>query len=180
MEKANPVLACSQVFRSARPFKGLCLADEARPHGIQLDVGEHAIRGGILYRARIEAILPKMAAPALRGIRVLPVRVPERLRQRFGMFGDGQQVHVIRHQAIAEDRQVLPVRVLFQQRQVNIADWSDVKIAWRLMPRCVMWCGMPLLLGPCVPCKVEVDFGWMRSHEIMETWGASLGFFHEL
>jgi len=58
----------------------------------------------------------------MRGVpigRVAPVRLLQRHGQRNLVVRDGQQVHVIGHQAVAQKRQLLELDILLQQLQVD-------------------------------------------------------------
>ena len=76
----------------------------------------------MIERAREEAILPEVAAAAMEPIdrpRVAPMRAAQRQRERGRRCGNGHHMHVIGHQAIRENFQVMAMRFLFEQLQVQ-------------------------------------------------------------
>ncbi len=49
------------------------------------------------------------------------VRVPKGGGERFWPFRHGQDMYMVRHEALAQDREALPLSVFFQQGEIDLA-----------------------------------------------------------
>jgi hypothetical protein len=78
----------------------------------------------LIQRTGIESSLPYVAGRRLLGIpvrRVPPMRLFERLRESLCSLRNRDQVHVIRHEAIAQQGESIKLRILPQQLKVSDA-----------------------------------------------------------
>ena len=123
VEQAGGILVAA-VSGGAGP--GISAGDpaEAGADRVALDVahGQQAMR--IVHGIGVKAILPQMAAAAVEAVDVLgvePMGSADRLGQGFGVLGDGDQVDVVVHEAVAEDAHAIPLALAGQDFQVRAA-----------------------------------------------------------
>lgn len=101
------VVAPGQVGAGARPGPSLGLPDQPGPHGVQLDVAGGRQQVILVHWERVEALLPKVAAPALAEVDapgVAAVRLAEGAPQAVGLLGHQDQMDVVGHQAVGPGR----------------------------------------------------------------------------
>ena len=82
------------------------LADDLRPHGVQLDVSCGGQQVLVVHHKRSKTALPKMPSPALAKVdppRVSPMGLADRPTQPVLVLGHGDQVNVVGHQAVSPD-----------------------------------------------------------------------------
>jgi hypothetical protein len=97
---------------------------QPRPHGIELDLLQRQPQVPPVEGTGVEAPLPQVAATFVDAVDVLAVAKvgpPDRLGQRLLRVRDRHQVHVVGHQAVAQDLQAALARLLRQQSQVDVA-----------------------------------------------------------
>ena len=91
----------------------------------------------LVQRAGEEAVLPEMAAPAVKAIdvaSVVQVRSPHSLGQRLRLPGRGDQMHVVGHQAIAVDGQAELLGLLSQYVKIVDAVLIDEEDILAIVP----------------------------------------------
>jgi len=85
-------------------------ARHPRAYGVALDVSQRRHRMRIVHRARMEAALPQVSCAAMQLVYALredEVRAPDGEVKRIVTRGNGNEVNVVGHQAIAEDAHVM-------------------------------------------------------------------------
>jgi len=90
--------------------------------------------------AREEAILPEVARPPAARVvilRVPPMNAPQQNRQRILALPDGHQVHVIAHQAPAQQARARIGQVSRSMRRYAERSWSKENVSQRFTPLCV-------------------------------------------
>ena len=105
VEEVGGVLV-EDVRLGARPREGVGALGEAGAEGVEVDVGEGFDEVVAAERAGVEAVLPEMAAAAVEAIESLGVEAvgfAEGEGERALVLRHGDQVDVVRHQAVAED-----------------------------------------------------------------------------
>ena len=93
-------------------------------------------------RATVKPVLPQVSrrsSPRLEIVRVAVVRPPKRLRQRVFPVRRHNPMHMVRHQRIAEDRNITVGGVLLDQVQIDFPILITVKDDSRWLPLCVTW-----------------------------------------
>lgn len=86
----------------------------------------------LIQRAGKESVLPEMAAAAVQPVDVLaiePVSAADDSGQRMGLAGNDHEVDVIGHQAVGQDSQPMPRRLLGQQIEIGpsvVIDEEDI------------------------------------------------------
>ncbi|SPE40669.1 hypothetical protein SBA3_3820012 [Candidatus Sulfopaludibacter sp. SbA3] len=109
---------------SAGPGPVGCISHEPGAHRIQFHVAECLPPSGVVQRARIEAILPEMPrfVPAqMEPAGVVVVGSSEGIRQAGFSRRDGQNVHVVPHQAVPTEGDAISLAVTMQKMQVKLA-----------------------------------------------------------
>ena len=112
------------VRRCARPSPQSRCRHHPRTHRIQFDIAQRCPQVGFVQRTGIKSPLPYMPARRLPRIpvgSVASMRVFERLRERRRGLRNSDQVHVIRHQAVAQQRETVQLGVLPEQLQISEA-----------------------------------------------------------
>lgn len=90
---------------------------QARPHRIEFDIADRRNQVGFVQDARVKSLLPKVAPPPLALIdvpAVRPVRRSKQPRKAVRLIRNGNNMDMIRHQAICPD---LHARVSLGTRQ---------------------------------------------------------------
>ncbi len=114
----------TKVSRGARPSPQFRRRHHACAHRIQLDIAQRCPQMRFIQRTGIESPLPYVPGRRLLGIpvcRVASMRLFERLRERLRGSGNRDQVHVIRHEAVAQQGESVTLRILPQQLKVSDA-----------------------------------------------------------
>ena len=86
---------------------------------VQVDVSQGDAEMVAVQGGREEAVLPQVTAPLplmIQADRVFIVRAAQSPGQRTVVFGDGDQVDMVPHQAPAEHPQAMPLAMMPQQR----------------------------------------------------------------
>src|SRR4030067_1161144 len=82
------------------------LPDQFGPHRISLDIGQVEERMFLVGGARVEAVLPEVAAAAVEAVEILgvePMASAHGLGQGILAAGHGEEVDMVAHQAVAEE-----------------------------------------------------------------------------
>lgn len=121
IEDSKWICSGDEVSAGARPAVVFRAFDHRCPERILLDVSEsdpEVISG---KRTGIEAILPKMAGTValhIESLGIPAVDPPEENSKRIGVFGNGDNVDVIRHEAICEDAHSSVREIIPKKRQI--------------------------------------------------------------
>ena len=112
----------SEVGAGARPGEGGGCVGEAGADGVEVDVGEGFDEVVAAERAGVEAVLPEMAAAAVEAVEALGVEAvgfAEGEGERALVLRHGDQVDVVRHQAVAEDVEGVIARLAAERLEVE-------------------------------------------------------------
>ncbi len=91
-------------------------------HRIAFDIASRAKQMVGVHREREEAILPQVPASAMQLVDVFgvePMRAADGQCKRIGALGGDDQMHVIRHEAIRENREAVALRLLCEDSQIG-------------------------------------------------------------
>lgn len=104
--------------------------DQTGTDGVSLDVTDGSPEVVFIEGGGKKAILPEVAGSFVEAVDVSRVEVvgsADGAGQGVDSRGDGDQVDVVAHQAIAEDREAVEVALRFEQREVNLSILIDEK-----------------------------------------------------
>ena len=113
------------------------LARHRRADRVAFDVGERRDEMMIVQGAREKSVLPEMPAASVETVDVLrvdQVRAADGAGERILVGGRGDQVDVVRHEAIAGDDEAELFRLLFQDGEVTAAIVVDEKSILAVVP----------------------------------------------
>jgi hypothetical protein len=119
-DEAVRLLAAMQ--RGARPRVSPRLTAEASLDGIAFDVNHGLVQMRFVERAGEEAVLPQVPTAAVHAIDVLRVaemRAADRLRQGLFAARRGDEMNVVRHEAVAVNPKADSLRLLGQQVKID-------------------------------------------------------------
>ena len=110
------------VGAAPRPIAGL--VDEPRPNRVEFDIAQGGRKMLLVHHERRETPLPQIPPPSFAEVdvtRVTLVRFADGAAQPLERFRHGDQMDMVRHQAIGLDTDPVPVAPGFRQGQVDAA-----------------------------------------------------------
>jgi len=112
------------VSGGARPREGFGFRYQAGADRVQLGVAQGGPEVRRVQRAGIVAALPDVARGRVQGVkigRVTSMDLLERRGERVGPLRDGDQVHVVRHEAVTEQGEAMQPASVPEELQVDEA-----------------------------------------------------------
>jgi hypothetical protein len=120
---ANEIVGDEPELRSGtRPGPVGCVRDDSGADRILVNVAERRLQMGLVQGERRESLLPEVpgpASPRIHQLGVVRVNGPKKSRQRVGPIGNEDQVNVVRHEAVGENRNTGRTDSLAQERLVE-------------------------------------------------------------
>lgn len=105
IEEPPAIVAAEVCFRAA-PFVVNCLLNQGCAHRIGFDLVEGRPKVRLSHRARVETVLPEVAGTMASGVEVLgetAVHTAQQDGEGIFLRRDGDEMYVVRHQAVSED-----------------------------------------------------------------------------
>ena len=106
----------------ARPGVLAGIGHHARPHRIPLDIAHGRPQMRLIHHRGIEAVLPEVPRRVPAGIRAMgiaAVRLSQTARQGILAFRHHDQVHVVGHQAVADQPEARWFAILRDQAEIG-------------------------------------------------------------
>lgn len=124
------VAEASNVMGGGGPGVSGCAVSKAGAEGVLLDVAENRAEVAFVEGAGEEAVLPEAALGGLlvaQVLSVLAVDAAEAFGDGAGIFSEGDEVNVVRHQSVAEDLYLTVLGVMRKHFKVGVAVFVEAE-----------------------------------------------------